>query len=243
MAIARPRTGRGVTSRIPASMTPVLPSWRPIRSIDGATCHGSRLERHRAEHDGLDERAPDDDGLAAVLVGPDAPQRHQRCTDDEDEGAEEADEREPIALRDAASRSRYSGRNENTWLTPSPSTMEVSQNTTRRARQSCPRTTRWTGPPVPRCVPSGGTGTGSPDAGAACDTPWGPAGVVARGAFVGRVTGANCTPRDKADAELPTSPRTVDGPRHVSRPARPSDPLRPSSRSVGRAEVRRWPGS
>ena len=37
------------------------------------------------EHDRLDERAPDDDGLAAVLVGPHAPQRDERHADDEDQ--------------------------------------------------------------------------------------------------------------------------------------------------------------
>ena len=55
-------------------------------------------EGDRGEHDGLDERAPDDDRLAAVLVGPHAPERHERHADDEDEGAEEADEPEPVGL-------------------------------------------------------------------------------------------------------------------------------------------------
>ena len=58
-------------------------------------------QRHAGEHDGLDERAPDDDGLAAVLVGPHAPQRDERHADDEDQGAEQADERQPVVLRHA----------------------------------------------------------------------------------------------------------------------------------------------
>ena len=50
------------------------------------------------EHDRLDERAADDDRLAAVLVGPHAPQRHERHADDEDQRAEQPDEREPVVL-------------------------------------------------------------------------------------------------------------------------------------------------
>ena len=42
IAIVVPRRARGVTSRMPASMIPVLPSWNPISSIASATCHGSR---------------------------------------------------------------------------------------------------------------------------------------------------------------------------------------------------------
>ncbi len=41
-AMVTPRRRSGVTSRIPASITPVLPSWKPIRSIETASCHGSR---------------------------------------------------------------------------------------------------------------------------------------------------------------------------------------------------------
>ena len=41
-AIVVPSRRRGVTSRMPASMIPVLPSWNPMSSIASATCHGSR---------------------------------------------------------------------------------------------------------------------------------------------------------------------------------------------------------
>ena len=50
------------------------------------------------EDDRLDQRAPDDDRLPAVLVGPDAPQRHERHPYDEDQRSEEADEGEPLVL-------------------------------------------------------------------------------------------------------------------------------------------------
>jgi hypothetical protein len=42
IAIVVPNRRVGVTSRIPASMTPVFPSWNPMRSIDRASCQGSR---------------------------------------------------------------------------------------------------------------------------------------------------------------------------------------------------------
>ncbi len=48
-AIAVPSRGRGVESRIAASITPVLPSWKPTRSIEPASCHGSRLRATQAK--------------------------------------------------------------------------------------------------------------------------------------------------------------------------------------------------
>jgi hypothetical protein len=42
IAIVVPTRCSGVTSRIPANMIPVLPSWNPISSIASASCHGSR---------------------------------------------------------------------------------------------------------------------------------------------------------------------------------------------------------
>ena len=40
-AMVVPSRRVGVTSRMPASMTPVLPSWNPMSRIDSASCHGS----------------------------------------------------------------------------------------------------------------------------------------------------------------------------------------------------------
>jgi hypothetical protein len=42
MAIVVPRRRIGVTSLMPASITPVFPSWNPMSSIEIASCHGSR---------------------------------------------------------------------------------------------------------------------------------------------------------------------------------------------------------
>ena len=42
-AMIVPSLARGATSRIPASITPVLPSWSPMSSRLAASCHGSRL--------------------------------------------------------------------------------------------------------------------------------------------------------------------------------------------------------
>ena len=41
-AIDVPTRWRGTTSRMPASITPVFPSWNPISSTATAICHGSR---------------------------------------------------------------------------------------------------------------------------------------------------------------------------------------------------------
>ncbi len=41
IAIVVPSRRTGVTSRMPASMTPVFPSWNPMRSMLRASCHGS----------------------------------------------------------------------------------------------------------------------------------------------------------------------------------------------------------
>ncbi len=40
--ITVPSRWRGLTSRMPASITPVFPSWNPISSMLTASCHGSR---------------------------------------------------------------------------------------------------------------------------------------------------------------------------------------------------------
>ena len=42
IAIVVPSRRAGTTSRMPASITPVLPSWNPISSRLSASCHGSR---------------------------------------------------------------------------------------------------------------------------------------------------------------------------------------------------------
>ena len=42
MPMTVPSLARGVTSRMPASITPVLPSWKPISSMLRASCQGSR---------------------------------------------------------------------------------------------------------------------------------------------------------------------------------------------------------
>ena len=47
IAIVTPSRFRGVTSRMPASITPVLPSWNPMSSIARASCQGSRASATR----------------------------------------------------------------------------------------------------------------------------------------------------------------------------------------------------
>ena len=60
---------------------------------------GLARQRDGGEHDRLDQGAPDDDHLAAVLVGPGTPQRDEGHADDEDQGAEDPDERGPVRRR------------------------------------------------------------------------------------------------------------------------------------------------
>ena len=85
-AIVTCRAGaRGVTSRMPASITPGVPELEPDQQHLHRELPRLARERDAREDDRLDEGAPDDDGLAAVLVGPDAPERHERHADDEDQ--------------------------------------------------------------------------------------------------------------------------------------------------------------
>ena len=49
IAIVVPSRRSGVTSRIPASMIPVLPSWNPMSSIARASCQGSRARATAAK--------------------------------------------------------------------------------------------------------------------------------------------------------------------------------------------------
>ncbi len=136
-ARATPIRPVGAESRIAPSMTPALPSWRPTRSMLRARC---RLARQGdADEDGrLDEGAPDDDDLAAVLVGPDAPQRDEGHADDEDERPNRptnwsrSASGTPIDLRSDGMKAKI-------WLTPMPSTQEVMARIASRTRQSCLR--------------------------------------------------------------------------------------------------------
>ena len=97
-AIAVPSRRRGVTSRMPASMIPVLPELEPDQQHRNGELPRLAREGDGHEDDRLDQRAPDDHDLAAVLVGPGAPERDERHADDEDQRAEDADEGETILL-------------------------------------------------------------------------------------------------------------------------------------------------
>ena len=101
MAIVVPRRCLGVTSRMPASMIPVFPSWNPMSSIAKRQLPGFARERDGGEDHRLDQGAPDDHDLAAVLVGPGTPQRDERHPDDEDQRAEDPDEEQPVLVGDA----------------------------------------------------------------------------------------------------------------------------------------------
>src|SRR5450759_1377701 len=61
---------------------------------------GSGAGRDDAEDDGLNDGAADDYRLAAVLVGPDAPERDERQSRKEEERTEPADEVGDVGIRD-----------------------------------------------------------------------------------------------------------------------------------------------
>ena len=96
MAIVVPSRAFGVTSRIPASITPVLPELEPDQQHRQRELPRLARQGDAGEDDRLHEGAADDHHLAAVLVGPGTPQRHERGSDHEDQGVEQADERQAV---------------------------------------------------------------------------------------------------------------------------------------------------
>ena len=99
IAIVVPIRRLGTTSRMRRQHDPGVAELEPDQQQ--AQRELPRLPRQgdAGEHDRLDEAAPDDDRLARVLVGPDAPQRDERRADDEDQRREQPDERQPLGLR------------------------------------------------------------------------------------------------------------------------------------------------
>ena len=107
-ALAAPNSAMVVPSRMPRRHVADAGQHDPgVAELESDEEHRERHlpglagERDGGEHDRLDQGAPDDDHLAAVLVGPRAPERDEGHADDEDQGAEDADERGPLAVRDA----------------------------------------------------------------------------------------------------------------------------------------------
>ena len=89
---ADPRERRDVAD--PGQHHPGVPELEPDQQQAERELPRLLRQRDAGEHDRLDEAAPDDDRLARVLVGPDAPERHERRPDDEDQRREQADERQ-----------------------------------------------------------------------------------------------------------------------------------------------------
>ena len=135
IAIVVPRRARGVTSRMPASMIPVLPSWKPMSSIASATCQGSRARATPAKTTAstsalrtmttlrlyLSAHAPHNgtSGMPTTKISAlNSPMKASR-----------SEAATPISRR-------YVGSSAKIWLTPRPSTIEVTQKTATRTRQS-----------------------------------------------------------------------------------------------------------
>ena len=135
IAIAVPIRPGGAASRMAPSMTPVLPSWKPTRSMLAASCHGSR-DRAMAPNTTAStsaERAITAFRLYLSAQTPQSgtrgmPKTKMRALNSPTNWIRSASAR-PIARR-------YDGTNAKIWLTPRPSTIDVIQKIARRARQS-----------------------------------------------------------------------------------------------------------
>jgi len=125
-AMIVPRRARGTTSRMAASMTPVLPSCSPMRSRLNASCHGSRLSATAANTTASTSALRMITAFRLYLSA----QTPHRGTN----GAPTMKIRAlkmPMNCSRSASATpiprRQEGRNAKTWLTPRPSTRDVGQ--------------------------------------------------------------------------------------------------------------------
>ena len=130
-----PSRCRGTTSRIPASITPVLPSCSPIRRMLSASCQGSRDKATQANTTASTSALRTMTALRLYLSAQTphsgtngAPTTKMSDPNSPTNGSRSASGT-PISRR-------YEGRNAKTWLTPSPSTSEVIQKIATMTRQS-----------------------------------------------------------------------------------------------------------
>src|SRR5262245_34368496 len=162
IAIVVPSRRSGTTSRMPASITPVLPSWNPISSRLRASCHGSWDSATQAKTTASTRQLRTMTALREYLSA----QTPQSGTSGAPTTKISAVNRPTNERRSALGTPisvRSDGRNAKTWLTPSPSTIDVNQNTATMTRQSSrPRGSWMDGTAGP------GTATVS-TAGASCD--------------------------------------------------------------------------
>ncbi len=134
-AIVVPSRCVGVTSRMPASITPVLPSWNPMSSIERASCQGS-CESATPANTTASTRALRTMTALRLYLSAQTPHSGTSGIPTTKTSALKS----PMNASRSASATpiwrRYAGRSAKTWLTPRPSTIEVTQKTATRTRQS-----------------------------------------------------------------------------------------------------------
>jgi hypothetical protein len=131
-----PSRRRGATSRIPASITPVFPSWNPMSNMLRPSCQGS-CERATPAKTTASTRALRTMTALRLYLSAHTPHRGTsgRPTRKISElkspmNASRSSSGTPIS-------SRYVGSRAKIWLMPRLSTIEVTQKTATRTRQSC----------------------------------------------------------------------------------------------------------
>ncbi len=125
-AISVPTRRRGTTSRIAPSITPVLPSWNPIRRRLSASCHGSRDSATQTNTTASTRALRAMTALREYLSAQ-TPQSGTSGIPTTKISAENSPTNVARSASDTPTTRRYAGRYANTWLTPRPSTIEVIQ--------------------------------------------------------------------------------------------------------------------
>src|SRR5258705_9665154 len=134
-AITVPIRARGTTSRIPASITPVLPSWNPIRSRLRPSCHGWRDSATAPNTTASTRQLRTMTALRLYLSA----QTPHSGTSGIPTTKTSAENNPTNGTRSASGTPiswRYGARNEKTWETPKPSTRDVIEKTATTRRQS-----------------------------------------------------------------------------------------------------------
>ena len=123
-AVTVPTRWRGVTSRSAASITPVLPSWSPTRSMLAPTCQGAEASATPAKTM-ASTTALRTMTARRLYLSAQTPQNGTRTIPN----TKISEEKMPVKVGTWSggrpTSRRRSGRKAKTWLTPSDSTVEV----------------------------------------------------------------------------------------------------------------------
>ena len=125
-ALTVPIRPRGATSRRAASMTPVLPSWRPVSSSAAASCQGSAASATPAKTT-ASTTALRTITARRLILSAHTPQNGTRKMPNTKMSAVKRPVSGITCSGAIPTSCRRSGRNAKTWLTPIASTSEVAQ--------------------------------------------------------------------------------------------------------------------